>query len=143
MNVTKWESSVSTYFQAEWKLDIQTIAFKECKFIQACGTTIVNPAGLQARWSRGFLLVTVAKIGDPDKWMSSCLGGTLNHFFLFPWFLFCFVLLKVQYDRQQSWFTGHVENLSQFLKFVSHDVSQGERYYIISVKCEVIERKEK
>lgn len=70
-------------------------------------------------------------------------GRYSESFFLFSWLLFCFVLLKVQYDRQQSCFTGHVENLSQILKFVSHDVSQGERCYIISVKCEVIERKEK
>lgn len=40
-------------------------------------------------------------------------------------------------DLQAMW------KIYLFLKFVSHDVSQGERYYIISVKCEVIERKEK
>lgn len=37
------------------------------------------------------------------------------------------IVLAVQYhDRQQPCFIGHVENLCQSLKSVSHEVSQGE-----------------
>lgn len=88
MSIPKGEISNSTYFQAEWKLDPQAIVFKVCKFIQSCGTTIVNTTGLQTSGSRGFLLVAVTKIGD--KCMNLFWGGTLNAFFNFLGF--CFVL---------------------------------------------------
>ena len=68
--------SVNTSFQADWKPDPQAAVFKVGKYIQSCGTAIVNSAGLQTRPSVDFPWATVAKIRAPDECVNAFLGGT-------------------------------------------------------------------
>ena len=65
----------------------------------------------------------------------------------------CFFLAVQYYDRQQSCFTDHVENLSQILKSVSHEkIRIGKKKSvmmylrvkgILFVKCEGTGKEEK
>lgn len=54
-SVPKGRTSISTFHQADWKLDPRVAAFKVCKYILFCGTAFVNPTGLQTRRSGDIL----------------------------------------------------------------------------------------
>lgn len=64
--------------QADWKLNAQVAAFKVCKYIHSCGTTIITQTSNQTRQFGGFSLVLVAKTGVLDRSISSLRGGTLQ-----------------------------------------------------------------
>lgn len=50
------------------------------KYVQSCGTTIINPAGLQVGWSEGVPCGAAAKTGPLEECINSFQGGTSE-----PW----------------------------------------------------------